>query len=385
VASVTLASLHFAIAGNTCPAQLPAAATCTVSVTFSPKLAGALYAALEINGSALSVPLTGVGTFGALAATDLNVDGRSDMLWHNSSTGQVYRILMNGLILGGQAMVYAEPNLAWRIVGDADFDGDRIADLLWRNTATGQVYQQRFGANGRPADGAFIHTEPNAAWKIVHTPDLDGDGRADLLWWNSTTGQVYAMLMNGFGITSQGFVVTEPDTAWRIVAVGDFAAASKKNQLVWRHKTTGQVRLMTVTASGGVFGQSSALIYTEPAAAWKILGAPDLDGDRKSDLLWRNEATGRIYAMLMNGPAIASEGTVYMEPNLAWKIVAQGDYNGDGKADLLWRNDSTGQVYMVLMNGLAIAAQGMVYTEPNPAWKVMGPWEYEQANDTLGP
>jgi hypothetical protein len=69
---------------------------------------------------------------------------------------------------------------------------------------------------------------------------------------------------------------------------------------------------------------------------------------------------------------------VYTEPNLAWKIVSVGDYNGDGKADLLWRNDTTGQVYMVHMNGMAISAQAMVYQEANTAWKVLGPWQYAQ-------
>ena len=118
--------------------------------------------------------------------------------------------------------------------------------------------------------------------------------------------------------------------------------------------------------------KDAPLLFSRPQVKF------DLDGDGKSDLLWRNESTGRIYAMLMNGPAIASEGTVYLEPNLAWKIVAHGDYNGDGKADLLWRNDTTGQVYMMRMNGLAIAAQAMVYTEPNTAWKLMGPGTYAQ-------
>ncbi len=117
----------------------------------------------------------------------------------------------------------------------------------------------------------------------------------------------------------------------------------------------------------------------EPDSAWKIVYTPDLDGDGRADILWWNSTTGQVYAMLMNGASIASQGLVYAEPNLAWKIVAQGDYNGDGKADLLWRNDSTGQVYMMLMNGLSIASQGMVYTEPNSAWDLLGPGYYGQA------
>ena len=311
-------------------------------------------------------------------ATNLDGDAHSDILYRNYSTGQVWRFLVNGFSLTSGAMAYTEPNTLWSIVADADFNGDGIADLLWRNASTGQVFLMPFAANGMPSGGAVIYTEPNAAWKIVATPDLDGDGHADILWWNSGTGQVYAMLMNGTSIAAQGLVYIEPNTSWSIVAVGDLAGSGKRNQLVWRNATTGQVFLMTVSYSGGVFSQTGQMIYAEPNTAWKIIGAPDLDGDGKSDLLWRNEGTGQVYAMLMNGGTIASQAMIYQEPNLAWKIVAMGDYNGDGKDDLLWRNDVTGQVYMMLMNGLAIANQALVYTEPNTAWHALGPWEYAQ-------
>jgi hypothetical protein len=312
------------------------------------------------------------------ARTDFNGDGKSDLLYRNFSTGQVYRMLMNGLAIASGAMAYVEPNAAWKVVADADFNGDGVADLLWRNTTTGSVYAMPFVSSGMPTGGAVIMTESNPAWKIVHTPDLDGDGKADILWWNSTTGQVYAVIMNGTAITAQGFVYTEPNTAWKIAAVGDFAGSGKTNQLVWRHSTTGQVYLMTISASGSTFSQTGVMIYQEPNTSWKIIAAADFNGDGKSDLLWRNDVTGQVYAMLMNGPSIVSQGMVHQEPNLAWKIVAQGDYNGDGKADLLWRTETTGQVYMMLMNGLGIASQAMVYQEANTAWKVLGPWEYAQ-------
>ena len=311
-------------------------------------------------------------------ASDFNDDGKSDILYRNASTGQVFRIFMNGFANAGGAMAYTEPDLGWKIVADADFNGDGVADLLWRHSSTGQIYVMPFTVAGMPASGAVIHTEPNPAWKIVHQPDIDGDGKADILWWNSSTGQVYVMLMNGTAITAQGFAYTEPNTQWSIIAVGDFAGSGKKNQLLWRNVATGQVYQQTLNFSAGAFPQSGVMIYTEPNLAWKILAAADFDGNGKSDILWRHDTTGQVYVMPMNGATVLPGAIVYTEPSAAWKIVAQGDYDGDGKADLLWRHDGTGQLYMVRMNGLTLGPQAMVYTEPNTAWKVLGPYEYAQ-------
>ncbi len=303
----------------------------------------------------------------------------AQLLWRNYGNGDVYRMNVNALAVLGGAVVYKESLLPWKVVGTGDMDGDGVADLLYRHDTNGEVYVITLTTAGTVSGKAKIHTEPNAQWRIVHTPDLDGDGRDDLLWWNASTGQVYAMLLQGTTVKAQGFVYTESNTAWRIVAVGDFAGSGRKNQLLWRNVTTGQVYLQTVAHSGnGAFTQSGQMIYQEANTAWKILGAPDLDGNGRSDILWRNSTTGQVYAMLMNGAAIASQGMLYTEPNTTWKIVGWTDLNGDGRADLLWRNDTTGQVYVVLLNGLAIGSQGMLYTEPNADWKILGPWQYAQ-------
>jgi peptidyl-Asp metalloendopeptidase len=314
---------------------------------------------------------------------DFNKDGKEDLLYRNVLSGQVYRFLMDGFAITDIAVAYNQPDLNWQIVGNADFDGNGVSDLAWRNTSTGQVFITSYGSNGQPTSEALVITEPSSAWKIVHTPDLNGDGKADLLWWNSSTGQVWAMLMDGPTIRMQGSVYTEPNTAWTIVATGDYAGSGKANQLLWRNSGTGQLYLMTVTVSGGSFTQSGATIYAEPNTAWKVIASADFNGDGKSDILYRNELTGALFMLLMNGGSVLGGGTFYTEPNTQWKVVSTGDYNGDGRADLLWQNDSTGQVFMMLMNGTAIVLQSNVYTEPNTAWRLLGPWEYGQAAGIL--
>lgn len=314
---------------------------------------------------------------------DINGDGRSDVVYRNNATGQVFRFLANGLALSGGAMAYTEVNTAWRVIGDGDFNGDGVSDLLWRNTTTGQVFVQTFNTSGLPAGGGIVYAEPSASWRIVHTPDLNGDGRADLLWWNSSSGQVYAMLMGptGLSIQAQGMVYTEPNTQWRIAAVGDFAGSGRANQLLWRHQATGQVYMQTVTHNGGAsFSQAGQMIYHEPNTAWQVIGAADFDGNGKSDILYRNASDGRVYVLLMNNGSVAGGGQLHAEPNTQWKVISHGDYNGDGRADLLWRNDSSGQLYMMLTaaGGVTVATQGVVYNEANTAWFVLGPWVYAQ-------
>jgi uncharacterized repeat protein (TIGR02543 family) len=306
------------------------------------------------------------------ARSDFNNDRKSDILYRNSSTGQLYRMLMNGLAISGAAVAHTEPNLAWNVVQEGDFNFDGSTDLLWRNASTGQVYMQLFNGSGLPGSGAVFHVEPSAAWKIVATPDLDGDNKADILWWNSSTGTVWAMLMDGPAITAQGVVHAEPDTAWRIAAVGDFAGSGRRNQLVWHHAVDGRVYLMTVNRVGGGFTTSGQIIHAEPNLQWQILAAADANADGKSDLYWRNESTGQVYLMVMNGPAIASQGQIYVEPNLLWQVVAIGDYDGNNRADLLFRHEMTGQVYMMLRDGFSVLGGSIVYTEPNTAWKVLG-------------
>jgi uncharacterized delta-60 repeat protein len=97
-----------------------------------------------------------------------------------------------------------------------------------------------------------------------------------------------------------------------------------------------------------------------------VARAGDFDADGKSDLLFRNAATGQISAWLMNGAA--STATAGLVPPGNWTVTHTADFNGDGKADILYRNDD-GSVTLWLMNGLTLAGSvGLL--GPNPDWRV---------------
>ena len=94
----------------------------------------------------------------------------------------------------------------------------------------------------------------------------------------------------------------------------------------------------------------------------------DLNGDGKSDLVWRNSKNGSTAIWLLNGDTIGSAGFPGGVP-LAWQIAGIGDVNGDGKADVIWRHSTSATVAIWLMNGTTITSVGFPASVPT-AWSL---------------
>jgi hypothetical protein len=293
------------------------------------------------------------------AAGDFNGDCKSDLLWQNSSSGEVFLWFMNGTTFGSSGSI-GSPTFDWVIEGVGDFNGDGKADILWRNSSTGEVYLWITSGTTFPIGESLGYVSPE--WSIAGVGDFDGDGKADILWRDNTTGQVYLWLMNGTTIAGGGSV-SYVSSDWVIQGTGDFNGDGDAD-ILWRNSTTGQVYLWlmngTTIASTGSPGT--------PTFDWSIAGVGDFDGDGKSDLLWRNNTTGEAYIWFMNGTVTASSGSLGYIPS-AWVIQGVGDYDGSGRAGILWRNSTTEQVYIWLMNGTTLTSSGSPGT-PDNTWQI---------------
>ena len=249
-----------------------------------------------------------------------------------------------------------------------DFNGDGKTDILWRNTTTGQNVV--WFMNGAAFSSySWIDTVTDTNWQIVGTGDFNGDGKTDILWRNKSTGQNIIWLMNGTTLSSYSWIDTVADTNWQIVGTGDFNGDGKTD-ILWRNKSTGQNVLWLMN---GIALSSYSWIDTVADTNWQIVGTGDFNGDGKTDILWRNKSTGQNVLWLMNGTALSSYSWIDTVADTNWQIVGTGDFNGDGKTDILWRNKSTGQNVLWLMNGIALSSYSWIDTVADTNWEIVGP------------
>jgi len=312
-------------------------------------------------------------------SADFNSDGKPDILWRNTVTGEVVVWFMDGTKRLGTVSLGTMPDPNWKIVGIADFNSDGKPDLLWRNIATGANAVWYLDGTTR-IGGADLESVTDLNWKIVGVADFNSDGKPDLLWRNSATGDISVCFMNGITRISGNYVSIVSDSNWKIVAVADFDSDGKPD-ILWRHSVTGANAVWFMDGLRFVRG---ADLEAVPDLNWRIVGVADLNGDGRLDILWRNSVTGDNAVWYMNGIIRTSGANLDPVSDTNWLLadfsgellprskVLGPDFNGDGKPDILWLNASTGEILVWFMDGTKQVGSASIGTMPDPNWRIVG-------------
>jgi hypothetical protein len=302
---------------------------------------------------------------------DINGDGRPDLVWTRldssskvwgSGASPFWRVFLN------TGSGFAATDVQWPVPqgGDTndgfyapgtstwltyDLDGDHLPDLVWTRLDTSskvwgfgsapywQVFKNTGSAfasdathwsvpqGGDTNDG--FYAPATSEWSL---PDLDGDGRPDLVWsrldssskvWGFGASAYWQVFKN----TGSGFEATA--TQWAVPSGGD-------------------------TNDG---------FYAPGGATWETL---DIDGDHRPDLIWtRLDSSSKVWGF---GSApywqvYRNVGTGFAAQAQNWSVPGGGDpndgfyalsgsgwgfldLNGDGRSDLVWtRLDASSAVW----------------------------------------
>jgi len=85
------------------------------------------------------------------APNDFDGDGKTDILWRNTTSGLNLIWQMNGTEPSGTVWWLPTVDTTWQIQGTADFDDDGNPDILWRKTDIG--YNLIWQMNGTDPTG----------------------------------------------------------------------------------------------------------------------------------------------------------------------------------------------------------------------------------------
>lgn len=343
-----------------------------VSPTVSVDRTGTYVLQITANDGALQASDT--MTLRVRAEADFDGDGRGDLLWREvpasgfcaGSLPCIEMWLMNGAgtpfdkgpIVGGSLPAYN-----WRIQATVDMDGDGWADVLWRNETSGA--NTLWTMNGRTRlGGSALATQADLNLAIRGVADFDGDARGDILW-RSETAATTSIWFSG---TTQVAVSPTQPLGWSVAGTGDLNGDGKAD-ILWRNPATGQV---SVWLMNGAVRQAEELL---PAvgATLVLAGVGDLNRDGRADLVWRDMASGEVVGWLMDGSGILSAGVIGAL-DLGWRVLRVLDFDGNGKSDVLLRNTTSGIAVVWLLDGLAKVGGASVggFNQAGANWQVQG-------------
>jgi hypothetical protein len=194
------------------------------------------------SGNALAPGNVGDSNWKIMGAFDANLDGQTDILFqHDAGYVVIWRMagdsLMETVVLSES--VVADPR--WRIAGTGDLDRDGFTDIFWQHP-NGQVAVWYLYGNGfQVRSGAIFAAVSDTAWKVGGFEDFNRDGKLDILWRHAGTGDMTMWFMDHTQfLGSAAVTMTVSNMQWQIASIADFSGDGKPD-LVWRNSITGEL------------------------------------------------------------------------------------------------------------------------------------------------
>ncbi|MDR1393479.1 MAG: S8 family serine peptidase [Bifidobacteriaceae bacterium] len=206
----------------------------------------------------------------------------------------------------------------------------------------------------RPVSTTFV---PHAR-QVAVSPDLNGDGRGDLLVRDSMSATV-----NGSAGAAQSKLLVYPFTASATLGSPIYAGVGWGNLTVYGPgdwSGDGKADVMATNSSGDLYMYRGAgngtLTGSGVRVGWgwtdyRIIPSGDMNGDRKADLLAIHNPTGDLWLYPGDGAGSFRSRVKVGNGWQGFELYAAGDLNGDGRGDILSVQRSTGDLYRYLGRG----------------------------------
>ena len=283
---------------------------------------------------------------------DFNGNGLADLAWaHAGTTGnKVYLALGNGDGTFGtpSVRILGTANRAGYRAYVGDVNGDGRDDLYFNRLGTSfnDVYTALSDGAGNFTVNAPQRHPTTVNWSLfdAFVGDATGNGRADILWARPNRSYRGIASLNGT-IAFSTFYDPPPTGSTEVpVRVAGDVDGDGRIDLIWADTTVAGVNGVVVGRSTG-----SAISFLARQNANLQNGVPltvhagDLNGDGRADLLWNTEgAVNRVYVSLgRDGGNFDFSPQNQLHPvTTDWDQfrVFLADINGNGRKDVIWNH-----------------------------------------------
>lgn len=249
-----------------------------------------------------------------------------------------------------------------RLVGAGLGDGDEMSELVWRDSA-GQIFVSEGAATAAAEAGALeleetVRLRPTE--RLAGLADVDGDGIGDWLIEETSGGEVWIV----DGATGETRAARErAETEFRPARLAAHADldGDGRAELLWRDRegslflSGAEPRLSEERIEPLAGAPSESLpLPIPPMPAEALLSVADLDGDGVDDFVTRGR-DGRlelVFTVWNEAKEAGGARTIRFatvagaeRPTEGLDLLAALDLDGDGRAELAWLNGDAVEVW----------------------------------------
>jgi len=271
-----------------------------------------------------------------------------------------FRSITDGAILGEMPV----PQGAWRIVDAGDMDGDHERDLIFRDGDTGGILVLLI-ANFSFVDAATFYRPDMIDRAAVGTGDFDGDGRAEIVLYEPTTGTVelWGLLGDQLGPVA----VTEGQPGSELEAVADFNADAIPD-LLWRDPATGALEIWTIR---DLSVASVSPLGAVASGNLAVTATGDFNDDGSTDLLWRDSADGSLYIWYLQQGVLQREASLpRVEGDEMLDVVGAADFTGVLGEEIILQDAESGDVSVLFPFSEDVPSRLRIAT-PGARWRIV--------------